>query len=130
MLSKIINKISIKIVRLLTSVNLYNFKLKREIEGTIKVYELACKPENLNYEYLAKNCLHFGICMYSKKTDKPLLHDYIIDLGIRNYITSTPQQVQTSFIVWGDFDYAEMKQRIKDAHEFRINFLKNKLKSL
>jgi hypothetical protein len=130
MLSKIINKISIKIIRLLTSVNLYNFKLKREIEETIKVYELACKPENLNYEYLEKSSLDLGICMYSKKTDKPLLHDYIIDLGIRIYITSTPQQVQTSFIVWGDFDYAEMKQRVKDAHEFRINFLKNELKSL
>jgi hypothetical protein len=130
MLSKIINKISIKIVGLLTSVNLYNFKLKREIEETIKVYELACNPENLNYEYLEKNSLYLGICMYSKKTDKPLLCDYIIDLGIRFYITSTPQQLQTSYIVWGDFDYAEMKQRVKDAHEFRINFLKNKLKEL
>jgi hypothetical protein len=68
--------------------------------------------------------------MYYKKTDKPLLREYIIDLGIRTYITSTPQQLQTSYIVWGDFDYVEMKQRIKDAHEFRINFLKNKLKSL
>jgi hypothetical protein len=128
----IINKISAKLLVLFTT---KKYRLKREIRQTIKVYELACKPENLNYEYCFYNNIHFGICHYTLSTNKLLLNRYINNkLSILVvYITETPSSIQTMIetrLSLGYFDLTEMNERIKNANEFRINFLKNQLKEL
>jgi hypothetical protein len=128
----IINKISAKLLVLLTS---KKYRLKREIRQTIKVYELACKPENLNYEYCYSYKIHFGICHYTLSTNKLLLNRYINNkLSIHVvYITETPSSIETMIetrLSLGYFDLTEMNERIKNANMFRISFLKNQLKEL
>ena len=128
MLSKIINKISAKLLVLLTS---KKYRLKREIRQTIKVYELACKHENANIEYYYHHKIQYGICHYCAETNKLLLKKYINNYlpFYVTYITATPSIIQTRFI-FGDFDLKQMKVKLKNANMFRISFLKNQLKEL
>jgi len=126
-LSKTINKILAKLFVLLTT---KKYRLKREIRQTIKVYELACKHENANIEYYYYHKIQYGICHYCAETNKLLLKKYINNYlpSHVTYITETPSIIKTRFN-FGHFELKEMKVKLKNANEFRINFLKNILKT-
>lgn len=92
--------------------------LKEQIEATIQAYELACKPENLNYEYCWLHDLHRGICYYSKKNNLDKLHELVLS-KVKGWLVEAP------------FYYDDpIAEDIKEVHETRIRFLKNLLKQI
>jgi len=96
--------------------------LKEQIEATIKAYELACLPENLNFEYCFKNNLESGICLYSHINNYNELFYRIKYYYPNKYLCSPPNVIIFNKKIASDF--------LIKIHKTRINFLKNLLKTI
>jgi hypothetical protein len=105
--------------------------LKQEIETTIAVYQEACKPENLNFNYCFGYNLEHGICYYLNKT-------YFFKT---NLIEIIEQKICTSFFKY-EGDYLCItpiilyntdiitKSNLLQSHQTRLQFLQNLLNEI
>lgn len=96
--------------------------LKEQIEATIKAYELACLPENLNYDYCFNNNLEKGICMFCELNSFYELKNEILDLNNIVFICRTPSNLM--------FNLCDNEKNLIYIHNFRIKFLKDLLKTI
>lgn len=101
--------------------------LKEQIQATIKAYEQACTPDNLNYKYCWDNDLECGICAFSgiNKFDELNL---LIEKRIRNgYLCTTPTK-----LCYDDGSHDDVKYKIKcttilESHQIRLKYLRKLL---
>jgi hypothetical protein len=93
-----------------------------EIKETIEIYKLACKPENLNYDYCVFNDINMGICRLCKIKGFLNLQQVLFDNGYKFvHISPTPYNL----LCMGLNNPTEMKLR----HEHRIKYLEDLLKT-
>lgn len=101
--------------------------LKQQIEATIQAYEEACKPENLNLEYLRSKNLQFGICYYTSLYFYEL-NQLLINKTEGRYIDSRPYDIicNTESFCY----YYKKSLTVIDCHQTRIQFLQKLLPTL
>lgn len=94
--------------------------LKQQIEATIKVYEEACKFENLNFVYCIENDIEYGICKYSQRYDYDCLSNFTIR-DVIGYIAPCPMDLAVKNNI------VSFKIALQKAHKKRISYLKQLL---
>lgn len=104
--------------------------LQQQIQKTIEAYELACKPENRNFDYCQKNNLHLGICTYTRMNNFIDLFNLIKSKNISIYIATTPFRIETKMFLndFVDYEIIIKNPTILKTHKVRIKFLKVLLK--
>ena len=93
---------------------------KEQIEATIKEYQNACKPENLNYDYCVSKSIQQGMCYYCDTNKFYKLYCYLLEENFI-YLTHTP-----TFHKGAD----EFSEILLELHNIRIEYLQNLLKEI
>jgi hypothetical protein len=104
--------------------------LKKQIEATIREYQDACKPENLNFHYCEAKDLESGLCFFSRRN---YYHSLTILLDKRfymSYLIRTPKQLSENRKPIFFTKITENDETILQLHQARIEFLQNILKEI
>jgi len=105
--------------------------LKQQIEATIQVYEEACKPENLNWEYCFNNDLGIGICHFLHR--KKYMDLYLkINTDLKsNYLCMNTYDIffNKKHLIYRGYKDTNFYTLI-EAHQIRLNYLRNLLNTL
>ena len=104
-------------------------KLKEEIEATIKVYQDACKPENLNYDYCINANLDGGICCLSKMRYYNL-SELLKSRLFLSYLIKTPHHLSENREPMFPTQIIENNETLLQLHQARIEYLQNLLKEI
>jgi hypothetical protein len=103
--------------------------LKIEIETTIKEYQDACKPENLNIHYCEVKDLESGLCFFSQRKYYHTLSELLKTRFYMSYLIRTPKQLserrKNIFT-----KITENDETLLQLHQARIEFLQNLLKEI
>lgn len=104
--------------------------LQEQIQATIQAYELACKPENLNYKYCWNNDLECGICKYSGMNNFFKLNLFLESRFRYRYLCTTPTNIEAKQSFFDDTKYLKKCNSILEAHQTRLKYLRKLLTNL